>query len=308
MKTPPLLSTNLNPETTSQSEPPWLMEFILVAAIWGTSFMFQRLAVGDFGSLALTLGRVASATLFLLPFLHFKGLWKDYRAQWWHISVVGILSCAVPFLCYAFALQHIASGLAGILNATVPLFGAVIAWIWLGDKPNFSRSIGLAIGFGGIVMLSLSKANFSLNASGWAVLACLVATLCYGLSATYVKRHLTGVHPIAIATGSQISATIVLLPAGVWAWPATSPSTTAWLAMLAVGILCTGIAYILYYQLIEKIGPSRTMPLTFVIPVFAVVIGALVLGETITLAMVIWGGVILLGTSLATGLWRVGSR
>jgi drug/metabolite transporter (DMT)-like permease len=196
--------------------------------------------------------------------------------------------------------------LSSILNATVPLFGAVIAWVWLKDRPNASRSLGLAVGFVGVALLAWDKASFkpdaSGNATGWAVLACLLATLCYGLAASFTKRYMTGLPSLVSATGSQLGASIALIPLAWWFWPDHAVSLNAWLAVIALGVLCTGVAYILYFRLIERAGPARALSVTFAIPVFAVLYGVLLLGEVVTPWMVLCGLVIVAGTSLSTGL------
>lgn len=283
----------------------WLADFVWLGAIWGSSFLFMRQASVEFGPLPTAALRVAIATLFLLPWVWWRGLLPVLRQHWRPVLGVGMLNSGIPFACYSFALLHISTGLSSILNATVPLFGAVIAWAWLRDRPSAPRVVGLFIGFGGVLMLAWGQAGFKGESNPhafWAVLACLVATFCYGLAASFTKKHLQGIPPLVTATGSQMGATLGLaLPAGVWA-PSHWPSTTAWLALLAVGVLCTGVAYILYFRLIETAGPARALTVTFLVPVFAIAYGVVLLNEQVTLAMVGWGGVILLGTGLSSGV------
>ena len=174
------------------------------------------------------------------------------------------------------------------------------------DRPTSWRALGLAIGFGGVLWLAWDKASFKPGAdglsSGWAVVACLAATLLYGWSANFAKRHLAGAPPLAVATGSQLAAAIVLLPPMGWWWPAQMPSTTAWVAVALLAVACTGVAYVLYFRLIAHVGPAKAISVTFLIPVFAVVWGWMFLGEGLTLAMLLGCAVILIGTALATGL------
>ena len=143
---------------------------------------------------------------------------------------------------------------------------------------------------------------------GWAIVAALTASLSYGISPTYTKRHLAHVPPLATATGSQIAAALLLLPLAVALWPTSNPSAGAWFAIIALGIACTGLAYILYVRLIRNIGPTRAIAVTFLIPGFGMLWGALFLGETVTVEMLIGCAVILLGTALATGLVTGGNR
>ena len=290
----------------------WVLDFVLLAAIWGSSFLFMRLGAVEFGALPTAAVRVAIASAFLLPLLWMRGLAPQLRRHWKPVFLIGVFNSAIPFACFAFALLSITTGLSAILNATVPLFGALVAWLWLKDRPTASRVLGLAIGFAGVALLAWDKASFKPDASGiapaWAVLACLLATLCYGFSASATKRYLSGLPALVTATGSQLGAAIALVLPAVWLWPAHTPSLQAWLALAVVGVLCTGVAYILYFRLIEHAGPARALAVTFVVPVFAVFYGALFLHEAVTGWMLLCGAVIVCGTALSTGLVRLGRR
>ena len=291
----------------------WAVDFILLGAVWGTSFLFMRWAVVEFGPLPTAGLRVAIAALFLLPLVWMRGLLPELKVHWRRTLLNGMFSSGIPFACISFALLSISTSLSAILNATVPIFGALIAWIWLRDKLNRSRGLGLVLGFVGVVMLAWDAnrlttgpgPNPSSTLTGWAVLACLVACLCYGLSASYTKRYLTGVKPMVIAAGSQIGATLGLALPVIWLWPAEPPGTRAWLSLLAVGVVCTALAYILFFRLIESAGPAKALAVTFLVPVFAVFYGVLLLGETVTLWMLLCGAIILCGTALSTGLLKV---
>ena len=290
----------------------WLLDFIALAALWGSSFLFMRLAVVDFGALPTAGMRVVVAALVLLPLLLAKRQGRVLLQNWKALLLVGLINSALPFVCFTFALQSITTGLSAILNATVPLFGALVAWGWLKDRPGASRGLGLLIGFVGVALLAWDKASFKPDAtglaSGWAVLACLLATLCYGVSASYTKRYLSGLPSIVTATGSQLGATVFLALPTIWLWPQKMPGASAWFGVLAVGVLCTGVAYVLYFRLIENVGPARALAVTFVLPVFAVLYGVLLLHESVTLWMLLCGAVIVCGTALSTGLVRLRRR
>ncbi|HVZ46627.1 MAG TPA: DMT family transporter [Ramlibacter sp.] len=283
-----------------------IADFLLLSAIWGSSFLFTRYAVVDFGVLPTAAVRVAIATVFLLPIVWWRGLMPQLRKHFKAIAVIGLLNSGIPFALFAFALLSITTGLSAILNATVPLFGALIAWAWLKDRPNASRLAGLVIGFVGVAMLAWDKTSFRPGASGiapaWAVLAALGATLCYGIAANAAKQYLSGLSPLVTAAGSQLGATIGLAIPAAFLWPARMPGPHAWLGAVAVGVLCTGVAYILYFRLIENTGPARAVAVTFLVPVFAVIYGTLFLGESVTPWMVMCGIVIVCGTALSTGL------
>jgi drug/metabolite transporter (DMT)-like permease len=288
----------------------WLADFVLLAAIWGSSFLFMRIGAVEFGALPTAAVRVTIAALFLLPLVWLRGLLPELKTHWRKVFLVGVLNSGIPFACFAFALLSITTGLSSIINATVPMFGALIAWLWLRDKPDTSRLLGLLIGFAGVALLAWDKATFKPDASGiapgWAVLACLLACVCYGISASYTKRYLTGMPPLVTAAGSQVGASLGLALPALWFWPARMPGTHAWLALLAVGVLCTGVAYIVFFRLIENAGPPRALSVTFVVPVFAVLYGVLLLGETVTPWMLLCAAIIVCGTALATGLLRLG--
>ncbi|HEY1392646.1 MAG TPA: DMT family transporter [Methylibium sp.] len=283
-----------------------LGELLLLAALWGASFLFMRLGAGELGPIALASLRVTLATVCLLPVLWRRGQMDVLRRHWKPIFIVGITNSALPFLCFGYAALSITAGLASIFNATSPLWGAVIGWLWLRDRLTPERVLGLVIGFGGVLWLAWDKASFKpgADAAGWAVLACLAATLFYGLSANYTKRHLAGVAPLAVATGSQLSAALVLALPAAWAWPAAPVSLKSWGAVLLLAVLCTAIAYVLYFRLIARIGPANAIAVTFLIPVFAVFWGWVALSEVLTSNMAIGCAVILLGTSLSTGFWK----
>ena len=284
----------------------WVAEFVLLAAIWGSSFLFMRIGAVEFGPVATAAVRVTVAALFLLPIVWLRGHLLTLRTYWRRTFFIGLLNSAIPFVCFSFALLSITTGLSSILNATTPMFGALIAWLWLKDRPGSLRLAGLVIGFIGVAMLAWDSATFKTGSSnvapGWAVLACLLACICYAISASYTTRYLAGVPPIVTATGSQLGAMLGLAVPAAWLWPATMPGATAWLALLAVGVLCTGVAYVLYFRLIAKAGPPRTLAVTFLVPVFAVLYGVLLLGESVTPWMIGCALVIVCGTALATGL------
>lgn len=285
-----------------------LVDFVMLGALWGGSFLFTRLAVLEFGPLPTAAVRVAIAAAFLLPLMLWKGHGATFRRHWRPVCLVGLVNSAIPFALFSFALLGITTGLTAILNATVPLFGALVAWAWLKDRPTRTRVLGLVIGFAGVALLAWDGASFRPNASGvapaWAVLACLLATLCYALAASATKRYLGGFPPLVTATGSQLGATAALLLPALWLWPLEMPGRRAWLASTVLGMLCTGVAYILYFRLIEQTGPARTLAVTFLVPVFAIVYGVLFLGERVTPWMLACGAVIVCGTALSTGLLK----
>lgn len=288
------------------------LELLLLGAIWGSSFLFMRLGAADFGALALSLLRVAGASLLLLPLLLWRGEWPALRQHWRAIAVVGLINSALPFVLFTLAALVLGAGLMAVFNATAPLWGAFFAWVWLGEKLDRARLLGLAIGVAGVAGLAWGKAGLQVGASGMSpalgMAACVAAAVLYGLAANYTRRRLAGVAPLALAAGSQMSAAAVLLLPALWAWPAVAPSATAWGAAALLSLLCTGLAYVLYFRLIANAGATNAISVTFLVPGFAMLWGWLFMGEEPTAAMLLGCGVILLGTALATGLLKLPAR
>lgn len=289
----------------AQPAPAWMGEFFLLSSLWGASFLFMRLGAAEFGPFPTAGLRVALATVFLWPILVHQGQWPALRKHWRPVLLGGLINSAIPFALYAWAVLHITTGLASILNATVPLFGAVVAWLWLGERIGRLRSLGLALGFFGVALLAWRApggAGGKSDLALWAVAACLGATMCYALAASYARRYLMDIPPLATATGSQLGAALFLALPTALTWPEQMPGLRAWAAVGAIAVLCTGIAYILYFRLIVNVGPSRALAVTFLAPVFAVFYGVVFLSETVTLWMLGCALVIILGTLLSTGL------
>lgn len=291
--------------------PAWALDLVILGALWGASFLFMRIGAAEFGAVPTAGVRVMIAALVLVPLMWIRGQAGDLAQHWKAALLVGVSNSGLPFALFAFALLTINSGLAAVLNATVPMFGALVAWAWFRERPDNSRLVGLVIGFVGVALLAGHSAGFK-SGSGvspmWAVLACLGACLSYGISASATRRFLTGVPAFATAAGSQIGASLALALPTWYYWPAHMPSTRAWLALLAVGVACTGLAYVLFFRLIANAGPQRALTVTFLVPVFAVFYGSIFLGEEITSWMLMCALVIVCGVALSTGLVKLGRR
>lgn len=280
----------------------------LLAGLWGGSYLFMRMGAGAFGPVALAGVRATVAALVLLPLLLRGGGFLALRHAWRPIALVGLSNCALPFVLFSYAALTLNAGLSAVFTATTPLFAAIIAAIWRTEKLDRSRIAGLFIGFAGVLWLVRDKADFQPGtrglSTGWAVLACLAATLLYGFSANYSRQRLRDVPPIAVATGSQLTAAAVLAIPTVHLWPAIAPDAHAWMALVLLAVASTAAAYVLFFRLIARIGAARTVTVTYLIPAFGLLWGALFLGETFTLDMAAGCAVILLGTALTTGLLR----
>lgn len=289
-----------------------LAELSLLAALWGAAFLFMRLGAAEFGPAVLAFLRVAGAAMLLVPLLLARGEALALRQHWRAIAVVGVVNSALPFTLFMVASLALSAALMAVFNATAPIWTALVAWLWLRDTLSRSRWLGLAIGILGVVGLSWGKADFKVSALGvspaWAIAACLLASLCYGIAGNLSRKYLAGVPPMAVAAGSQVSAALFLLLPALWTWPVTPPSASAWGAAATLAFACTALAYVLYFRLIAHAGASNAVSVTFLIPAFAMLWGWLFLGEVPTLTMVAGCAVILLGTALATGVLQNAKR
>lgn len=275
-----------------------LIDLIVLGALWGASFLFMRVAAPAFGPVPLIFVRVTIAAVLLLPpMLRHQGF-AQVRAVAAPIALVGAINTAIPFTLLAFAALTLPAGLSSVLNASVPLFGGLIGFLWLGQRPTRQRALGLAVGFGGVLVLAWPRLT---SASDWrAVVAALVATVLYALAAHVTQRSLKGVRPLVVAGGSMAAASLMLLPLAVVAWPATPPAASAWGYAALLGVGCTALAYLLYFRLLARSGPSTAMAVTYLIPVFGVTWGALLLDERLPSSAIAGALLVLAGVALAT--------
>ncbi len=284
-------------------KPKDLAELTLLAAIWGASFLFIRLAAAEFGAAPLMLVRVGGASLLLLPILAWRGEAAALLGNWRQLLVVGLCNSALPFYLYAWAAVWLSAGFEAVINASTPLWTSVVAYAWLGQRLPRLQAAGLLLGFVGVAVLVWGKVSLAAGGDGLAVLAAMAAPIAYGIAANYTRQYLPQRSPLLVATGSQLGATLILLPLACWQWPARLPSSTAWIAALLLASLCTALAYLLFFRLLSRNGPSKAVSVTFLIPVFAIVWGNLFLGEVLSMRMALGGIIIVLGTVLALGLW-----
>jgi len=282
-----------------------LLELVALGAIWGSSFLFMRVAAPEFGPIALISVRVSIAFLVLLPFLLRGNSLPVIRRRFPDLLVTGALNSTIPFTLFAFATLALSAGYTAVLNATAPLFTAIVAYLWLGEKPGRLPALGLLVGFFGVVLLVWGKIDSAGSAAVLAIGAGLLGALCYGIAGNHTKVRLSGVGSLQLAGGSQLVASMLLLPLGIIFWPEQLPSVEAWLSVLVLGVLCTGVATILFFRLLKRLGPGRASTTSFIVPLAAMVFGSLFLDEAITGAMLLGCGLILSGTALATGALRI---
>ena len=284
-----------------------VIDFVLLSAIWGASFLFMRVAVPEFGPFALIGLRSGLAALCLWPLLLARGRetgWGPVRAHLPELTVVGIVNALIPFTLFAYAALSLTAGFTALINASTPLWTALVGVLWLRAGLSRMQWFGLALGVLGMVILTWGKVDFKPGGSGLAVIAGLVATLAYGISTHYTKRKLSAVSPLGVAAGSQTTGALMLLPLLMIYWPATPPSPKAWIAAILLAVLATAFALILYFRLIARLGGQKASTVTFLIPVFAIGWGALFLDEGVTGPMLVGGAIVLAGTALTLGLWR----
>lgn len=277
-----------------------LVKLIALAAIWGSSFLFMRIAAPVLGPVVLITLRVLLGALFLLglAIVQKKGL--DVRAHWKHLLILGLLNTALPFTLFAFAAETLPASLLSILNATAPIWGAIVSALWLRTAFTLKSAAGLLLGIAGVAILVGIDGTAMSAATVIAIVAGLAAGLCYGIASVYAKQA-KSVEPFANAHGSLWAAVLWMAPAAPFFPPVAAPTAMVVLSVLALGILCSGVAYSLYFKLIEEIGAAPALSVGFLIPVFGVLWGSLLLHEPVTVRTVIGGLIVLAGTALITG-------
>ncbi|WP_286235629.1 DMT family transporter [Thalassotalea sediminis] len=281
------------------------LEFILLAAIWGASFLFMKLGVPEFGAVSFMAIRTLIGAIVLVSVLLLKKQFKTLRNAPWQLFIVGLFNTAIPFVLFGWATLSLSASNISVLNATTPLFGAVVAYFWLKSRLTKLQVFGLLLGFVGVYVLMYPQLTSAPKETLLPTLAVLLAASCYGLGATISKLYLSNVKPLASAAGSQISASIVLVPISLFYLPSTIPSLTAINAALAIGILCTGVAYIILFRLISQLGPTNAISVTYLIPVFGIFWGVMILNEEVS-AFTLYGSIlILIGVAFSTGALKL---
>lgn len=269
---------------------------LTLAALWGGSFVFMRVAVPALGAIPLAYVRVSLAAVVLLALAFAQRRIPPFRTRWKELLVVGVVNSAIPFSLFSYAELHISASAGAVLNATSPFFAVVAGAVWLSQPVTGTKIAGIALGMTGVVVLVGLQPGATSGDVLLAVAACLVAAICYALAGVYTKRALSGVPSHAIACASQVFAALALMPLLPFTTipgPLT-PVVVANVAGLAVG--STAIAYLIYFKLIADVGPQRALTVTFLIPLFGVLWGALFLGEPLTRSLLLGGALVVAGT------------
>ena len=285
-----------------------VLQLFTLSAIWGSSFLFMRIGAPLLGPVVLIALRVSLAALFLRLMRIGRTGPNGMRGHVRHFLILGLINSALPFLLFASAARTLSASLMAILNATAPIWGALVAALWTRTLPRPSVFVGLSLGIAGVAILVRFDPS-SVGASAHvAVLLGLAAALCYGIATTYAHSA-PKVDAFYNAEGSMWAATLWIAPAVPFFAHSTPLSLTLGVSVLALGILCSGIAYLLYFRLIADLGPAPALTVTFLVPIFGILWGHLFLGEAVGWDTLLGALIVIAGTALVTGfsftsLWR----
>ena len=273
-----------------------------LASLWGGSFLFMRIAAPELGAAWVAFGRVLIAAALLLSYAKIRSVDLQFRRFYKEYIVIGFFQSALPFFLFATAETKISAGLGSILNATSPLFGLIIGMMIGDEKVRFDRILGIFVGIAGVaVLVRFDVGVFDMAIIG-AIACCLGAALSYGISSNYTRRYVNGAPALGMAAFSQTAAVMWLLPLAILYPPSGVISSSAIIAVSLLGVLATGIAFLLFFRLVVDVGPVVSLTVTFLVPITGFMWGALFLQEKITLVTVIGGVIVLLGTALTIGI------
>ncbi|MGN6389174.1 MAG: DMT family transporter [Burkholderiaceae bacterium] len=277
-----------------------LIRLLVLAAIWGASFLFLRIVAPALGTFWTAELRVAIAGAAMLLFLLTTRRGLPVRAHWRDYLVLGLFNSALPFSLYAFAAVTLPAGYLAIVNATSPLWGVLVGAAMLGETPTPRKLAGLAAGVAGVALLvRLGPAPITpqlLVAST----AGMGAAVSYAFAGALSKKATRRLSPLSMATGSQLGAAVCLLPFALPSAPPAAPGSTVIGALLGLALVCTSVAYVFYFKLIATVGPTRALTVTFLIPLFALFWAALLLHEPVTVNMLAGCAMVAVATWLVT--------
>ncbi|AGK52600.1 DMT family transporter [Bacillus sp. 1NLA3E] len=280
-----------------------------LAALWGASFLFIRIASPEIGPLFTIEARVTIAGLALFLFVLLTKRSANFKQWWRQYLIIGALNAGIPFTLIAIAAIHLNASIMAIVNALTPLCTALAVWIWLGEKLTFKKSIGMLIGVIGVAILVGWSPIPSTKEVFLAIGCSILSTISYGFAGVYIKKTFTTVSPLSLATGQQIGAAIVLLPFTLFYLPTSTEtfSIVVILSVVGLALFCTSIAYLFYFYLIESVGPTKTLSVTFLVPLFGMLWGFVFLHEKITFGMMI-GLLVILSSVLLISDVSFGSK
>jgi len=277
-----------------------LLRLILLAAIWGGSFLFMRIAAPVLGAAVLIEYRVLFAAIFLAVVGVFLKKSLDWKQNWKHYFILGLFNSALPFLMFAFAARTLSASVLAVLNATTPLWGTLIAAVWSRTMVSGKVLFGLGLGTCGVALLVGFDHVSTKPGAGIAIAAVLFASFNYGIASNYAKQA-KAVEPFANAHGSMWASALLVLPV-VPLFPAPGEPTIGIMsAVIALAVMCSGVAYLIYFRLIQDVGPSSALTVTFLSPLFGILWGVLFLGETVGWYTFAGAAIVITGTALVTG-------
>jgi drug/metabolite transporter (DMT)-like permease len=280
--------------TLPEAAPPqdiWTpIELLLLGAIWGGSFLFMRIAAKDFGPMPLVEIRLLAGVAILMPFL-WRARSRITRAHWPRFALIGALNSAIPFALFAWGAERAPAGIGAIANSMTALFAALVAFVVFGERIGTRRVIALVVGFIGVVVLASGRVAGE-NVTG-AAIAGAAGSLCYGFALNLTRHWLADLPPVVGVAGTLSCATVMAAPFAIATWPATPIPVASWIAATLLGVLCTGIAYWLFFRLIQRVGAPRASTTTYLVPIFGVAWGWLLLNEQPTWTMIASAALIL---------------
>lgn len=282
----------------ADAAPDWRspIELVGLAAIWGGSFYFLRVAAPEFGAAPLTWLRLVTGAAVLLPFL-WVARHRFALRHLWQIPAVSLPMAALPFALFAWAAERAPAGIGAISNSTTVLFAAIIAFLMFGERVDWRRGLALLLGFVGVLVLA--GGGNSAPEIGWAVLAGTAGAACYGLASNLIRRYFSDLPAVALAAATLLSAGVFVAPFALIYWPVETPSMPAWMSALALGALCTGIANAFFFGLLQRIGATRAVTVTYLIPLFGVGWAWWLLDEPMTPSMALAAGLILTSVAIS---------
>lgn len=283
---------------------------LVLAALWGPSFLFIKVAVAQIPPLTIVLGRVGVGGLLLYGVLRLQGRnLPPLGRVWLHFAFAAIVQNAIPFLLFGWGEQYIDSALAAILNGTTPLFTLLLAHMFTSDdRLTPTKTLGTFIGFSGLALLIGPSLLSGVKATTWGLIAVAVASLCYGIAIVYGRRNLRGLPPMVAPTAQLLLATLFMLPLSLvleQPFSLAAPSWPALGSLLALGVFGTGLAFVVYYRIMEQTSATYVSMVTYLVPVFGVILGVVILHEQLGWNAYLGCALILLGVMIVNGVFRL---
>lgn len=278
---------------------------LLLSTLWGMSFLFMRIAAPEFGAVSLIFIRMSVAALVLLPLFtlrHYRQLFVQHLGR---LTLLSLTNHVIPYSLLAWATLSLEAGFTSLINATTPLFTALLGAALFATKVQKQQYLGLAIAFVGVYVLSANRLDFSVGGDGWSILAALGAAFSYGIAGNFSKARLAHLPAQVVASGSTLMSALMLLLPGLLLWPQTAPSMLAWGNVLALAVFSTALAFFFYFQLLASAGATATSTVTFLIPVSAMTWGYVILGEVLSMQVLVGMVITLVGTAITTRLIRL---